>query len=289
MKKVAMLGAGAMGARMVHNFLNAGYQVTVYNRSPEKLTELKEKGALIAATPKAAAENADCVMSMVRDDAASNVVWLGKDGAIEGLRPGAIAMESSTVTPHWTRTLADRVQGAGTTFLSAPVLGSRPQVEAKKLIYVVGGDGTALEKVRAILETTSAAIHHVGTVEQAATMKLVVNSQYAAQVAIWAETLSILEKQGIATEKAVEMLNTFPATSLTMQMAGKLMAVHDNAPLFPVELMTKDIGYTADLAKALHVHTEVLNQTHALLSNAASNGYGEKNITSVFDYVRSYK
>lgn len=279
---IAVLGAGAMGARVARNLLEAGHLVTVYNRSPERAKPLQNLGATLAATPRAAVEGVAVVISMVRDDEASRAVWLHEEtGAINSLAAEAVAIESSTLTPHWVYALAERVHARGAAFLDAPVLGTRPQAEAKQLIYLVGGAADDLKRVAPLLAATSSAVHHLGAVGTGAKMKLAVNTLYGVQVAIWAETLALLDAQGIAVADAVQVLNTLPTTSPALQGAGKLMATGSYAPLFPIELVAKDFGYALATARALGAATPTLAAVEALYAEAAARGYGNDNIVGV--------
>jgi 6-phosphogluconate dehydrogenase (decarboxylating) len=150
-----------MGSRMAANLLKAGHAVTVRNRSPAKT--LVTAGAQLAASPKAAAQGADFVIAMVRDDDASRDLWLSPEtGAFAGLSQGAVAIESSTLTANWARTLGEEAKQRGLTFLEAPVAGSRPQAEAAQLVYFVGGDAAAAARAEPILKAMGSAIHHVG-------------------------------------------------------------------------------------------------------------------------------
>jgi 3-hydroxyisobutyrate dehydrogenase len=279
---IAVLGTGAMGTRVVRNLLEAGHMVTVYNRSPERVKALQNLGAMVAATPRAAAEGVAVVMSMVRDDEASRAVWLHEEtGAINSLATGAVAIESSTLTPGWVRTLAERVHGRGAAFLDAPMLGTRPQAEAKQLIYLVGGAAGDLERVAPLLAATSSATHHLGEVGAGATMKLAANTLYGVQVAIWAETLALLDAQGIAVADAVQVLNTLPTTSPALQGVGTLMAAGSYAPMFPIELVSKDFGYALAIARALGAATPTLAAVEAIYAEAAARGYGDDNIAGI--------
>ncbi|MBC8076732.1 MAG: NAD(P)-dependent oxidoreductase [Chloroflexales bacterium] len=282
MTKITVLGAGAMGSRMARNFLNAGYAVTVYNRSPQRAASLQAAGATLAPTPRAAADDADVVISMVRDDEASQALWLSAGtGAIHSLGSGAVAIESSTLTPGWVTELAGKIRETGTAFLEAPVLGTRPQAEAGHLIYLVGGEAADLARVEAVLKATSRAIHHLGAIGSAAAMKLAVNTLYGVQVAIWAEMLALLDRQGIAPSHAVELLNTLPTTSPALQGAGTLMAQRNYTPLFPIDLVEKDFGYALATARALGVATPTLAAVHAIYADAKARGYGDDNIVGV--------
>ena len=123
MARVAMLGAGVMGRAMAERLLAAGHDLAVYNRDTGKLAALAAAGARTCARPEDAVRNAEVVVSMVADDDASRAVWLGPDGALAALAPGATAVESATVSQDWTRNLGARAAQAGVSFLDCPVTG----------------------------------------------------------------------------------------------------------------------------------------------------------------------
>jgi 3-hydroxyisobutyrate dehydrogenase-like beta-hydroxyacid dehydrogenase len=196
-QKVAVLGLGAMGSRVAQRLLQANYPVVVFNRNVHKAKSLLAQGALWAATPKEAAQQANIVISMVTDDQASRTVWLAPEtGAMAGLKPEAIAIESSTLSVAWTKALATDLTAQGTAFLDAPVVGSRPQAEAGKLIYLVGGEAATLAQVRGLLLAIGAVVHHVGATGEGMLLKLGVNALFGLQVAALAEMMAILTSYG---------------------------------------------------------------------------------------------
>ena len=122
MKNVAFLGLGAMGIRMAANILKAGHQVTVWNRTPSKAEELVINGAKLADTPRQAAQDADFIIAMVRDDNASKEVWLAPDtGAFDSMKKGAIAIDSSTLSVSWVKELNQHASERNIPFIEAPV------------------------------------------------------------------------------------------------------------------------------------------------------------------------
>jgi 3-hydroxyisobutyrate dehydrogenase len=184
---------------------------------------------------------------MVTDDQASQTVWTQLEtGALWGLTTGKIAIASSTLTVAWTRALAAQVAKRGATFLDAPVLGSRPQAEAGKLIYLVG----VLAQLQLILSKLGGAIHHVGPIGQGMAMKLAVNTLFGIQVAALAEAVGSLQQKGIAIDTALDCLGTLPITSPAAKGAGALMAKNVHAPLFPIALVAKDFRYGIETAQA---------------------------------------
>jgi 3-hydroxyisobutyrate dehydrogenase-like beta-hydroxyacid dehydrogenase len=282
-KKIAILGLGAMGSRMAQNLLKANYQVIVYNRTADKATPLVKQGAIYAATPRTAAEQADIVISMVTDDAASRTTWLDAEtGAIAGLNPTAIAIESSTLTVDWTKELATAVNRQGAMFLDAPVVGSRPQVEAGKLVYLVGGEAETLAEVKeTLLAASGATIHLVGSVGQGMAMKLAVNALFGAQVAALAEMIGVLTRQGMTAETALACLSELPVLSPAAKLAGQLMLADNHAPLFPIALVEKDFRYMTQTAAAVAAPTPVASAIRVLYQDAIAQGYGNDNITGI--------
>jgi 3-hydroxyisobutyrate dehydrogenase len=282
-QKIAILGCGAMGSRMAQNLLNANYPVVVYNRTAAKVQSLIDRGALYAATPKAAAVQAEIIISMVTDDDASRSIWLDPEtGALSGLQQDQIAIESSTLTIGWTRELANTIEQRGAIFLDAPVVGSRPQVEAGKLIYLVGGKAEILEQVQPILLSAGGAIvQHLGAIGQGMAMKLAVNTLFGVQVAALAEILGLLDKQGINSVKAMACLGELPVTSLSAKMAGSLMVANNHAPLFPIELVEKDFRYIMQTAQTENAAMPVATAIHHIYQEAIDKGFGNNNITGV--------
>lgn len=281
MHRIAVLGMGAMGTRVAQNLLKANYPTIVYNRTAAKVAPLQAQGAVYAATPKEAAEQADVVISMVTNDEASQAVWLTPEtGALAGLRESAIAIESSTLTVDWTKELAATIHRQGVTFLDAPVVGSRPQAEAGKLIYLVGGKAETLAQVRNCL-LAAGTVHHVGSVGQGMVMKLAVNALFGIQVAALAEVLGMLQKSGMALDQAMTFLGALPVISPAAKGAGSLMVKNSHAPLFPIELVEKDFRYAMQTVSQDKALMPVAAAIHQVYQDAIAQGYGSDNITGV--------
>lgn len=282
MKKIAVLGLGAMGSRVAINLLAAGYDVTVWNRSPRVVEPLIQKGATVADSPKQAAEQATIVISMVTDDQASRSVWLDpKTGAAQGLTPDTIAIESSSLSVAFTQALATEIESLGAEFLAAPVVGSRPQADAKQLIYLVGGQASVLAKVEDLLSANSTAIHHVGTAGQSMAMKLAVNALFGIQVAAVAEITSLLGQQGIPMDQVLACLGELPITSPAIKGAGTLMSANTHTPLLPIHLVKKDFRYVLESAQSVKAAMPTVNAVQGVYEDAISQGYATDNITGV--------
>src|SRR6201996_1311919 len=138
MSHVAFIGLGRMGHGMAGRYLDAGFALTVWNRSKAKADELIARGARRATSPQAAAVDADAVVTMVADDEASRAVWLGKDGAAATMKPGALAIECSTVSHAHALAMARELGGRGLIYIDCPVTGLPEAAAAGKLTLLVG-------------------------------------------------------------------------------------------------------------------------------------------------------
>ncbi len=282
MQTVAFLGLGAMGSRMAQRLLGQGHTLRVWNRSPAPAEALVERGAVRAATPREAAAGADVVISIVSDDSAARSVWLDAEtGACAGLSRGALAVESSSVTPAWILELGGAVRAAGADLVDAQVTGSRPQAEAGQLIYMIGGEEGGFERAREILKPLGGAFYHIGPLGKGSTFKLAVNALFAAQLASVAELLAMLARNGIDEHAAVETLTHFPTLSPAMAGNARLMVERRTSPLFTIDLMAKDLGYALEVARAAGAQAPIVEASHNVFEAARDKGFGGKNISAL--------
>ncbi len=282
MQTVAFLGLGARGSRMAQRRLGQGHTLRVWNRSPAPAEALVERGAVRAATPREAAAGADVVISIVSDDSAARSVWLDAEtGACAGLSRGALAVESSSVTPAWILELGGAVRAAGADLVDAQVTGSRPQAEAGQLIYMIGGEEGGFERAREILKPLGGAFYHIGPLGKGSTFKLAVNALFAAQLASVAELLAMLARNGIDEHAAVETLTHFPTLSPAMAGNARLMVERRTSPLFTIDLMAKDLGYALEVARAAGAQAPIVEASHNVFEAARDKGFGDKNISAL--------
>jgi 3-hydroxyisobutyrate dehydrogenase len=283
MSKVSVLGLGAMGSRMAKALISAGHQVTVWNRSAARSEALRSEGVAVAQSPRDAARAAEFVISMVRDDDASRSVWLDDDlGALAAMNPGAVAIESSTLSVAWVRNLARFATAKpGVSFLDAPVAGSRPQADARQLIYFVGGDTRDVLRAEPVLRAMGAAIHHVGAAGAGAAVKLAVNALFGVQVTALAELIGALAKSGIDLGRAIDAIGATPVCSVAGKGAAVSMLAKSFAPLFPVELIEKDLGYLHCLAKAAGAAVPLSDAARSVMLAAVARSFGADHLTGV--------
>ena len=192
-----------MGSGMAGRLLNAGYSLAVYNRTLEKAQHLVEQGAKLGRTPAEAVTDAEIVLSMLADDDVCRDVWLGKDGALAAVAPGAVLIECSTVTPNWIEELDRAARARNLNLIDAPVTGSRLQAAAGQLLFLAGGDAKVLERATPVLRTMSRDIVHLGPTGSGARLKLINNFVCGVQAASLAEALGLIENSGLNVEQAL--------------------------------------------------------------------------------------
>lgn len=288
--KIAFLGIGAMGLRIVKNLITEGHDITVYNRNPQKCEELVQLGAKLALTPYDASLGNEFVISMVTNDEASEDIWFNNQyGAIKGLSRDAIALELSTLSLDWTRTLHQRMLEQEKNFIEAPVIGSLPQVENRQIAFLLGGDSQHFAKVSQILKPISNKVLELGPAGNGAKWKLIVNTLFSIQVCAFSEMATALEKSGVEKELILNLLPELPITSPVMKVMISLMLNENYSPLFPIDLVEKDLGYSMELLKEFEVEPTMLAASRFVFKKAQSKGYGENNISGIYKVYQNYE
>lgn len=281
MTKITVLGLGAMGSRMAANLIKAGHSVTVWNRSPAAAEALVAAGAKYASTPKDAASDADIVMAMVRDDKASRQVWLSDDtGALAGMAPGTIAIESSTLTAGWIRELGESAAERAISLLEAPVSGTTPQAEAAQLVYLVGGEAETLERVEPVLKTMGSSIQHIGPLGTGALAKLTTNTLLGIQVTVLGELIGLLQHSGADVARILDAVSATPVWSTVASRITASMLTDNFTTQFPIELIEKDFGYTVQAAGPDSA-APTIAAARSVFTAAIERGYAKENMTAV--------
>lgn len=279
---VAVIGLGAMGVRLAQNLLTDGYAVTVHNRSPEPVETLVAAGATAAGSPREAAAQGSVVLVAVTDDDVSRQVWTDADtGALIGLGPRSVGVECSTISPRWARALGEQFAAADRALVEAPMIGSRPQAEARALVHLAGGPASAIDAAAPVLGVSAAAVHRTGSYGQAATLKLVVNALLATQAAVVAELLAVLHRDTIDAAAAVEILMALPVTSPAAARAAAAMTAGAFSPNFPVRLVEKDLRYLSAVADDLAVAVPMVAAALGGYGEASAAGHADEDFTAI--------
>jgi 3-hydroxyisobutyrate dehydrogenase len=283
---IAFFGLGTMGTGMVRRLLNAGYDVTVWNRNPHKSRPLLEDGAKIASTPRDAAPTADVIISMLADDDASRAVWTGPDGALQTARPGAVAIDCTTVTIAWAKELAETAKRRGIAFLDAPVTGTKPHAANGELTFLVGGEASALEHVRPVLQVMSKEILHLGPHGAGATLKLINNFVCGVQAAALGEAFALVQRTGLNPDLALPLLMNGNPGSPLVKAFGSRVVKNDPGVYFYLELMAKDLRYAIAEAAAHGYKLPTGEAAHAEFQAAVDAGLGKQDVSQIIRFLQ---
>lgn len=286
-QSVAILGLGIMGGGMARQLLGAGWELTVWNRNPDKATALVASGARLAATPADAARGADVVVAMVSDDVASRAVWTGADGALAAMGPGAIAIECSTLTVDWVRELGALAESQGVRLIDAPVTGSKDQAASGTLRFIVGGSAETLEAARPVLDVMGGQVEHLGPVGSGTVFKLVNNFLCGVQVATMAEAVAMVEANGLDPARSLGLLTEGAPGSPLLKVVAKRMSERTYAPNFFVSLMAKDLAYAQAAFAAVGIDLATAAAARARFQDAAAQGLADKDITAIVEPLRA--
>ena len=261
MKRVAFIGLGRMGHGMAGRYLDTGFQVALWNRSKAKADDLIGRGARWAASPGEAAADADAVVTMVADDEVSRHVWFGKDGAVAAMKPGALAIECSTVSYRHALDQSRELGARGLTYIDCPVTGLPDTAASGKLTLLVGAAPADLEKARPFLTPISSTIRHFGPVGAGTVYKLINNLMGAIQIAGLAEGLAMAEQAGLDMKLVLEAVETGAAASPQVIRHSRRMAMRDFADIgFTPTLRLKDAVYAVALAEGLLANAPIMGR-----------------------------
>lgn len=280
--QVGFVGLGAMGSRMAKRLLDAGYSVIGYNRTRARAQSLLDAGLRWAQSPREAAAASEVVFTSVTDPAALEAVTGGPDGILAGLRPGAVFIDTSTVSPSLSRRLAEEVRRRGGAMLDAPVSGAPPMIEQGRLVIMVGGDAAVFDRVKPLLEAIGPTVTHVGPNGRALLLKLAINLSVAGQFHFFAEGLALALKGGVPLDKALDVMLNSVIASGTLKYRGPFVAQMPKQAWFSVAMMQKDLVLALEEARRLGVPLPATAVTNELLSAAISAGLAQEDLAAVF-------
>ncbi|MEZ4668230.1 MAG: NAD(P)-dependent oxidoreductase [Anaerolineae bacterium] len=285
MANLGFVGLGLMGGRVAKRLLDAGHQLSGYNRTRAKAESLIQAGMVWKESPREVVEAADVIFSMVTDTAALSSIAEGDDGILAGLSPGKIYIDMSTVSPKAVRLLSEQVTAAGAHMLDAPVSGSLPAAEAGTLILYIGGAAEVLEQVRPILEQISQKIIYVGGNGQATAMKVAINLNLPVQLLSLFEAVLLAERSGVSRAEALDGLLNSVAASPAMKYRAPFMLKMPDEVWFSAEMMKKDIQLALELGEETGVILKSAQLLDELLDQAIALGWGKDDFAVIYRVV----
>lgn len=274
--KVAIIGLGNMGFPIAENIIRAGYELVVYNRTASKADELVELGAVRAETPAAAAQEADFVFTVLSDDSAVEAVVYGRNGILEGLKPGGIHVSISTISVELSKRLAASHRKHDQHFISSPVLGRPDAAAAAKLRLIVAGPEEARQKVKPLLEVLGQEVFEVGNEGHLANVfKLGNNFLIVSMLESLAESMVMVEKYGMEPTEFLETANALFGSPVYKNY-GQLMAEGNFDPAgFKLKHGLKDVNLMLAAAEGVSASLPTGELIKEHYEKAVDNGWAE--------------
>jgi 3-hydroxyisobutyrate dehydrogenase len=285
-KKVGLIGLGIMGIPMARNLMKAGFEVTVYNRTTAKAERLAAEGAKTAKTPREVAGNNPVVITMVSDTPDVESVILGENGVIESIRPDAVVIDMSTISPRATRGIAQKLAEKKAHMLDAPVSGGEGGAIAGTLSIMVGGEAEIFARCLPILQAMGKNIIHVGDHGMGQTTKLMNQILVAGNLNAVCEALVFAQKQGLDLEKAIDAVKGGAAGSWQLTNLGPKIIKRDFQPGFMVDLLQKDLRLVmegSELNKIPLPATTVIHQMFTSLEATGGGKYGTQALVTAVE------
>jgi 3-hydroxyisobutyrate dehydrogenase-like beta-hydroxyacid dehydrogenase len=283
--RLGFVGLGVMGGGVSRRLLAAGHELHGWNRTPEKAAALVDEGLVLEESPRAVAEQADVVFTMVTNVPALRAVAEGEDGIVAGLGPGKVWVDMTTAAPAVCRELAESVRQIGADMLDAPVSGSVSTLEEGRLSIIVGGSKETFRRVEPILLDIGPKVTRVGDNGQALLLKIAINLSLHVQMVAFCEGLLLAEKDGIDREVALDvMLGSVIASPMLKYRAPFVLDMPDEA-WFDVNMMQKDMLLALEAGRQLDVPMPTTAITNELLTAARAMGLEHNDFSVVYEVL----
>lgn len=284
--RIGFIGLGTMGAPMARRLIEAGHDVTVHNRTRPREEPLAALGARRAASPHAAAEDAELMITIVGDSPDVREVVLGEHGAIHGLRPGSVLVDMSTIAPAVAREIAARLGERDVAMLDAPCSGGSEGAAGGTLSIMIGGEASVLERVRPALEVLGTTLTRVGDVGAGQLCKAVNQVVIAGTYAAVAEGLSLAMASGIDPEATLRAISGGAAGSWGLTHRGPNMLAGRYPLGFRTRHHRKDLGIALDAARAQGIPLPLAAWVEQQETELVRRGFGDEDVSNLARLAR---
>jgi 3-hydroxyisobutyrate dehydrogenase-like beta-hydroxyacid dehydrogenase len=285
MANLGFVGLGVMGSEMVSRLLGKGHTVTGYNRTRAKAQRLLDRGMNWADSPRAVCAAAEVTFSMVTNEKALAAIMEGPDGILSAVAPGKFLIDMSTVSPHYSRSVAAKTREKGADMIDAPVSGSVITLQEGKLSVMVGGRRETFQRLKPILDDIGPKVTYVGDNGLALSMKIATNLSLAVQMMAFCEGVLLAEKSGIAREVAVDVLTNSAIASPMIKYRGPFVLTMPAEAWFDVNMMQKDMMLALDMGRALDVPLPTTAVSNEFLTAARGMGFAKQDFAVVFEVL----
>lgn len=282
---VGIIGLGLMGKPMARNLLEAGFPLTVWNRSRAAIDELAAEGARAAASAREVAAASDVVITIVPDSPDVEAVLLGTDGVMAGARPGLLVIDMSTISPAVTRRLHAEVATRGCRMLDAPVSGGDVGAKAGTLSIMVGGTREDFDAAQPVLAAMGRTITHCGPAGSGQLVKACNQIVIAVVLSGISEALVFAQHAGLSPDVLIPVLQGGSARTQMMELRGARMAAHEFTPGFKASFHRKDLRIALETAHEMGISLGFTTQVADMFDRLVERGQGDLDNSAVFTIV----
>jgi len=279
--RIGYIGLGLMGKSMARNILKAGFRLIVHNRSQAAVDELVKEGAEKASNPSEVANKVDVIFTNLPDSPDVESVVLGPNGILDGVHPGLIYVDNSTIKPAVSRKIADALARKGVEVLDAPVSGGDVGARNGTLTIMVGGSAETLEKVRPVLQALGKTITLVGGPGSGQIAKAANQIMVAAQMVAMGELLIFARKAGADPAKVVEAIKSGAAQCWTLDIKPPRLFAGNRQPGFKARMQSKDLNIVLETAKEYNITLPSATLDADLFRSMVQKGMGELDNSAV--------
>jgi 2-hydroxy-3-oxopropionate reductase len=282
---VGFIGLGIMGKPMAKNLIEAGHELVVFNRTQSKAEELAGDGATVAGSPREVAERSDVIITMLPDSPQVEEVLVGENGVLEGIKEGALVVDTSTISPVVTEELAAKVKEKGASMLDAPVSGGDVGAIEGTLSIMVGGSEEDFERARPLFEAMGKTVTRVGETGAGQVAKAANQIVVALTIEAVSEALVLGSKGGVAPEKILDVLGGGLAGNKVMEVKREKMLTHSFDPGFRIELHHKDLGIALAAGREYGVTLPVTAVVDQMLQELKMKGRGDRDHSALLTLI----
>lgn len=286
MAKYGFLGLGIMGSAMATNLVQAGFDVTVWNRNPAKCAPLVALGACQAGSPGEVAASCDITFAMLSDPEAAREVCFAPEGVLQGIGAGRGYVDMSTVDDATAAAIAAAITGAGGSFLEAPVSGTKKPAEDGTLIILAAGDKDLYDRAASAFARMGKMALYLGAVGQGARMKLVVNMILGGMLATFCEGMALGEKGGLDGQQILEVLDAGALANPMFKGKGAMLLQGEYPTSFPLKHMQKDLRLAVALGDELGQPLHSAATANETFKRACSAGHADEDVAAVYRVIR---
>lgn len=266
---------------MAGHILKGGHPLTVFNRTPSKTADLAARGAAVAGTPAEVAARSEIIITMVSDTPDVEQVVAGPRGIIEGIRPGSVVVDMSTIAPRMERRLDEMLRARGCALLDAPVSGGDIGARNATIAIMAGGDRQAFERVRPVLELMGQALSYCGPSGSGQLAKLCNQILISMTLLGVSEALVFARKNGLDPEVMIQAVSGGAAQSWQLTNLGPRIIKRDFAPGFMIDLVQKDLRLVLEASAPAGVSLPATGLAHQLFASAQAHGEGREGTQSL--------